>query len=261
MSTVLQVQRFHSAEVPSTQDLAKSNFRELGPNEWRVYTAGFQTNSRGTNGRPWVSFKNSSVLASYIFSFSNERGQLGYISQIVALATAECLKEADINCSIKWVNDVLVNGRKVAGVLTETESKAANQFYVCVGIGINVNVPFEAFRDQRIDQPATSLQAETGRTFDLDQLIASLSIKLRSNITKLERETFSVFYATISDNLETFGGNLVTFDTEPAEGTPDNQRYIKGVVVGVNSNGALIFKDETEKVHTFINGRILRPTT
>ncbi|MCB9092865.1 MAG: biotin--[acetyl-CoA-carboxylase] ligase [Halobacteriovoraceae bacterium] len=256
---VQTVQRIDMGEIPSTQDEAKKHFATLSEGEWRVYTASSQTAGRGTHGRPWVSFQDKSILASYIFTFSNASQQIRYISQIAALAVSECLKSEGVKNSVKWVNDVLVNGKKVAGILTESELKAGSCFYLCIGIGVNVNVPAEAFKDQTvIDQPATSLMAETGREFSLDKMIASLSERLRENITTLEKKSYSVFREAITTNLETYGGAFITFDTECKEEGSEKKRYIKGVIIGVDEHGALMLNDEGGKCHIFSTGRIMK---
>jgi BirA family biotin operon repressor/biotin-[acetyl-CoA-carboxylase] ligase len=135
-----------------------------------------QTAGRGRLGREWVAPPGSSVLASVVLHPDVPTENLAELSLVAGRACAQALAEvAGVVPTVKWPNDVLIDGRKVAGILAE-----AREGRVVLGIGINVHQTAAQLPD-RAEQPATSLLLETGRRFERAELLASL-------LDHLERE-------------------------------------------------------------------------
>ena len=156
--------RIHVHECESTQLLL---FESSLP-EGAVATADHQTGGRGRLGRSWVEPAATSVLCSVLLRPPGERppAQLSLVGGLAAAETIEAV--TGLGALIKWPNDVLVNGRKVAGVLAEKRGDA-----VVLGIGINVNQePAELPPDARV--PAGSLRSLTGLTHDREEVLAAL---------------------------------------------------------------------------------------
>ena len=152
------------ASTPSTQRL-------LAPDapEGTVAVADEQTEGRGRLGRRWEVPAGTSVLCSIQLRPKVEASRFPELTVLGAEACADAIRSATgLEPTLKDPNDVLIGGRKVAGVLGESDSQR-----VVLGIGINVNVPAEELPDD-VQIPATSLQIETGAPVDRVELLVEL---------------------------------------------------------------------------------------
>ncbi len=132
-----------------------------------------QTAGRGRLGREWVAPAGSSLLASIVLRPEVPTANLPELSLVAGRAVAQALAEvAGVEPEVKWPNDVLVDGRKVAGILAE-----ARDGRVVLGIGINVSQSEDEL-PQRPTHPATSLLLETGRTVPRAELLAAVLDRL-----------------------------------------------------------------------------------
>jgi BirA family biotin operon repressor/biotin-[acetyl-CoA-carboxylase] ligase len=154
--------------TPSTQLL-------LAPDapEGALAVAGEQTAGRGRLGRRWCAPPETSLLCSLQLRPEVSPERLPELTGVAARACAEAIAAVTgLEAEVKFPNDVLVGGRKVAGVLAE-----AREGRVVLGIGVNVNVP-KSDLPTEVDRPATSLLVETGRAHDRAELLAELLERL-----------------------------------------------------------------------------------
>lgn len=159
--------RTHVAECASTQLLLADD----APNG-AIATADHQTAGRGRLGRRWEEAPGTSVLVSILLRPPAER-PAPELSLVAAVAAAEAVEEAaGVTATVKWPNDVLVAGRKAAGMLAELRAGA-----VVLGIGVNVNQT-EAQLPREAKVPPTSLRIETGREHDRERVLATLLARL-----------------------------------------------------------------------------------
>ncbi|MBI3900670.1 MAG: biotin--[acetyl-CoA-carboxylase] ligase, partial [Chlamydiia bacterium] len=126
-------------------------------------TADVQTAGRGRFRRPWRSPPHTNLLASFCFQLPIAFPKLPYLAQLMAQSLATCLIQDGLRPSFKWPNDLLLNGKKVAGILCEV---CFEPTFIQAIIGVGVNLNMEPSDLSLIDQPATSLKAETGRSWD-----------------------------------------------------------------------------------------------
>jgi BirA family transcriptional regulator, biotin operon repressor / biotin---[acetyl-CoA-carboxylase] ligase len=141
--------------------------------EGTVVVADVQTAGRGRLGRRWLATAGTSLLCSVQLRPEVPGERLPELTGVAARACAEAIEAlTELSTELKFPNDVLVEGRKVAGVLAE-----AREGRVVLGIGINVNVP-QAALPAEIDRPATSLLAESGTETDRAELLAELLERL-----------------------------------------------------------------------------------
>ena len=132
-----------------------------------------QTEGRGRLGRRWLSPPGVSLLFSILLEPPVETPRLPELSLVAGQACAGAIAAvAGVTPEIKLPNDVLLSGRKVAGILAE-----ARDGRVVLGIGVNVNVPEEELPSD-VDRPATSLLAETGERLDRAELLVELLDRL-----------------------------------------------------------------------------------
>jgi len=155
--------------LPSTNDAAKRRARE-GDKEGTVIIAEEQTAGRGRIGRSWLSPRGSVALSVILYP------QLAYLSSLImvaSLATANAIERVtSLKAQLKWPNDVLVNGKKVCGILVESDVKGNKVDYAVIGIGLNVNINLADFPG--IAPFATSLSHELGRYVSRRQIIRNL---------------------------------------------------------------------------------------
>jgi biotin-[acetyl-CoA-carboxylase] ligase BirA-like protein len=158
----------YEAECESTQLLLLGS----GLPEGAVAATDRQTGGKGRHGRPWTAPAGTSILVSLMLHPPPER-HLPELSLAAALATAEAIEGATgLSLQIKWPNDVMLNRRKVAGILCELADGAV----VC-GIGMNVNQTRDELPLESPTEPG-SLRTLTGRTYDRAPLLGSLLFRL-----------------------------------------------------------------------------------
>jgi BirA family biotin operon repressor/biotin-[acetyl-CoA-carboxylase] ligase len=156
-------------------DVTPSTQRLLGDehSEGAVALTEEQTEGRGRLGRRWLSPPRVSLLFSILLEPQVETPRLPELSLVAGEACAGAIAAvAGLTPEIKLPNDILLSGRKVAGILAE-----AREGRVVLGIGVNVNVP-EADLPTDVDRPATSLLVETGREVDRAELLVELLERL-----------------------------------------------------------------------------------
>jgi BirA family biotin operon repressor/biotin-[acetyl-CoA-carboxylase] ligase len=162
--------RLHEPQCESTQQLLFDRADELP--EGAIATADHQAGGRGRLGRSWTDAPGTSVLCSVLLRPPPERSA-PELSLVAAAATAEAIEATTgLSAQIKWPNDVMLNRRKVAGILAEMRGDA-----VVLGIGINVNqtrgqLPADT------KTPAGSLRSLSGSTYDREGVLTALLERL-----------------------------------------------------------------------------------
>ena len=146
--------RVHCTKVDSTNDELKKMFSQEDLENGTLLTAEFQTGGKGQMGSKWESEYGNNFLGTFFLRSSMPSSELFALNMMASLAILETVKEL-INKSveIKWPNDVLVNGEKIAGVLIENKFKNGSLIASFLGIGLNLNQQsFDKFK-----RPGTSL--------------------------------------------------------------------------------------------------------
>ncbi len=160
-------------ELGSTMDEAARLAAE-GADEGTVVIAERQSAGRGRQGRSWVS-QPGNLLLSVLFR--PEIGQLPFISIIGGLATARALRKcANLDPTIKWPNDVMLGGKKAAGILAESAVEGESVCYAVLGIGINVAL--NPADDDELAAIATSVNAAAGGEVVRESLLRQLLMEL-----------------------------------------------------------------------------------
>lgn len=161
-------------EVDSTNTYAREHFDEL-PDGSLVVTR-HQTAGRGRRGRAWISPPNTNFAGTVLFKRLEDGFHAGCL---LGIATLSVLRELapGVPAYLKWPNDIYVEDRKLAGILSESARIEHGKITgVVSGVGVNLNLPAEAL--STIDQPATSLLMETKQEFNLDFFSKKLAERL-----------------------------------------------------------------------------------
>ncbi len=160
MNNKYEVIRINS--IPSTNLFLKENYDDF--NEYTVLVCEKQSEGRGRMGRVWFSSEDN--IAMSILLKPDNLVNISNISLVVGASVFNTLNRY-VKCSIKWPNDIIVNDKKICGILLEAISSSEIEA-VIVGIGINVNqVKF----DEEIKNKATSLKLELNKDFDKDEIV------------------------------------------------------------------------------------------
>ena len=159
---------------PSTNDLLKA-MAEAGAGEGTVLVAGEQTRGKGRLGRSFTSAAGKGVYLSALLRPQLPPERLLPLMGFTAEAMGRAVRRvAGAEAGIKWVNDLILNGKKICGILTESAFSAGGQLqYVVVGIGLNVNYETEDFPPE-LRALAGSLKTETGKSYPLPNLAAAM---------------------------------------------------------------------------------------
>ncbi|OGN59059.1 MAG: biotin--[acetyl-CoA-carboxylase] ligase [Chlamydiae bacterium RIFCSPLOWO2_12_FULL_49_12] len=184
------IEYIHFDTIDSTNNWVKKHALQLDPCRITCITALEQTAGRGRWNRTWFSPKEQNIYATIYFCIPKESPYLENIPQVLALSCAQMLRKKGFLAKIKWPNDVLVDGKKIAGILCETVA-LKEETGVVLGIGINVNMQEELLKT--IDQPATSLAQLSGRTWNLEQTLSLLLESFLKSLTILQQEGLPPF--------------------------------------------------------------------
>lgn len=130
-----------------------------GAPEGAAAIASLQERGRGRAGRPWVASAGSAFLCSLLLRPSLMARDISSLPLIAGLGIAEAIEDmSGLACQLKWPNDILVNGKKICGILMQSRSVGTQIEYVNLGFGVNLNSAIT-----EVPPTATSLQIETGR--------------------------------------------------------------------------------------------------
>lgn len=231
--------------VDST-NLEARRLAEAGASHGTLVAAEEQTSGKGRRGRSWVSVPGQGVWMSFVLRPDIELENSSMLTLVAALAVEKGIREAAaIDGRIKWPNDVLVNGKKVCGILTELSAQMDELNYIVVGIGINANI--EQFPDEVKDK-ATSLLAETGVSTD--------RIGLLCRVLEHFEHDYEIFKKTedFSALMEEYNGFLAHFGQE-IKVVRGNDEYIckSG---GINRRGELIVEDSLGRTQEIFSGEV-----
>lgn len=228
----------------STMDVAKKAARE-GASEGTTVVAEEQTEGRARLGRSWINPRG--VIAISII-LRPEMSQLLRLTMVASLATSRAIERATgLKSTIKWPNDVLINSKKVSGILTESALRGQSVDWAVIGIGINVNFDPKAFPE--IAGIATSLSNELGR--EVSQLDVLLSLLREIELFYLALRRGEPIHEEWRSCLETLGKVVQVKSGNDVE---------EGYAESVDSDGSLLLRRPDGSLARFITGEVtLRP--
>lgn len=158
------------SSVDSTNTFAMSNIDSL--ENFTVVSASVQTCGHGRFGREWLSSASGNIYASIVLKPKVDSLDISFIAnytQLLSVVVAQILETYDVAPEIKWPNDVLVNGKKIAGILCETAFRGTGLKGVVLGFGVNLNLSEADIA--LINQPAISLNILLKKQIDKDELL------------------------------------------------------------------------------------------
>ncbi|MBL4710745.1 MAG: biotin--[acetyl-CoA-carboxylase] ligase [Flavobacteriales bacterium] len=223
-SSEFQFQFIHLNSVESTNIYAHKLIQEENVLEGFVITTGFQEKGKGQQTKMWESEPDKNLLMSVLLKPNWKVGCQFEWSKMVALSIKESLDSLAVGkVQVKWPNDILIEGEKVAGILIENSIIGETISNSIVGIGLNVNqTNFESF-----PRVATSLKLKGGREYELEEIRANILESLRKKYYEFDLGTVK------KDYLNALYGYGVPKKFQ------DNEGDFTGVILGVLPNGRL----------------------
>jgi BirA family biotin operon repressor/biotin-[acetyl-CoA-carboxylase] ligase len=225
--------------LPSTMEVAKQEAAS-GATDGTVIVASEQVMGRGRFTRQWLSPPGSISLSVIL---RPDFISLPFMIMLSGVATSKAIGITNLKTQLKWPNDVLVNGRKVCGILTESSLKDSQVDYVVIGIGVNVNMKMAGYPD--ISELATSLLDELGYEVSILKL-------LRQLLTELD-----ILYGLLPDGERIFnewrhkmamlGKRVQVFSDEG---------YYEGIAEDVESDGNLLLRLDNGSIQHILAGDV-----
>jgi len=220
----------HKITAETTQKIAHQEARAGAPHG-TVVIANEQTAGKGRMGRTWHSAKDKGVWMSILLRPKIVPQQATLLTLLTATVLADVLSNVtNENVTIKWPNDILIDGKKVAGILTEMQAEQDQIQYIIIGIGLNVNQTVNEIPPE-LKHIATSLQVETNRSLDINVSIQQILHTFEKSYTTFMQDGFT----PIKHKWERYGyqiGRTIRVNTA-------KQSY-EAVFSGIAENGALL---------------------
>ena len=227
---------FVSQSTGSTNDDAK-NFLSEQSSLLSIHTSEQQIAGKGRNGKKWISPKGKNIYLSIGWLANLKYSQLDGLSLAIGTILASNLNKLTQNkAGIKWPNDLLIEKKKISGILIETVD-LNNQVGVVIGIGINVHMSKEEGKE--IDQSWISLDEVTNSINDRNEIIGDIVNKVYQLTSLFTEEGFKP-YKSDYESLDMLKGKKCIINIKGIYKTVD--------VLGVNENGEMLVKDGSENL-------------
>ncbi len=233
-------------KLPSTNAAMREQFRHgLKPETGILIAAHEQTAGRGRQDRKWISAPHQNLCFSLFIRTDAELMAVPSLTMAVALAVNDLLQEMGIPSAPKWPNDVLVDGRKICGILSERIGPPEISVPgIIIGIGLNINMTRE--EAQKIDRPATSIFIESQQKLDIVQTMEKLFQPLEYWINEWEQGGFLQIREPWTQKAGPIGKALVVRDGDTKK---------SGTLVGFGDFGELLLQTKTG-IETIWSGEV-----
>jgi len=243
-------------QVGSTNDIARE-WAQSGAPAGAIVIAEEQTTGRGRFGRSWVSPPGSALLFSVILRPAIDTEFLSRLTMLGAVAVSDALSALPNLpldwIGLKWPNDVLLAGRKVAGILSEAVwdvEMGRSLEAVILGIGLNIRVDFT---DTPLANQATSIERAIGTPVSRPDLLSKLLERIDYWGERLQEP---VLYSRWRARLVTIGQRVVVSNWAARESATGPAQRMSGTVLDVDDDGTLLFQSDAGQVHRLIAGDV-----
>lgn len=242
---MMETRILHYEGIDST-NLEVTRLSQKGAAEGTVVVADVQTAGRGRRGRAWDSPKGEALYMSLLLRPTFAPDKAATLTLVMALAVMEAIAEiVPDGCGIKWPNDIVIDGKKVCGILTEMELQGQEIAHVVIGVGINLNQTSFA---EEIAKTATSLRLKTGKTIERFALLDKVVYYFKRN--------YEVFLQTCDMRIlvDKYNGFLVNCGKEVR--VLDPQGEYEGVARGINEKGELLVEKHSKELVSVYAGEV-----
>lgn len=236
---------YYYPEIDSTNVRAKQLGEENAPHGTLV-VADMQTAGRGRRGRDWESPPGCSIYMSLLLRPDIRPGNAPMMTIVMAYSVAKAIRKCTgLNVQIKWPNDIILNGKKIVGILTEMSTEIDYINHVVIGVGINVNM--ESFPEELADK-ATSLRIETGETVKRSPVIAETMIQFEACYGQfVECGNLGFLREAYNEMLVNCGREVLILGAKES---------YQAHALGIDDNGELLVRHEDGTVETVYAGEV-----
>lgn len=238
--------REHFDSIDSTHTWATLNAQRLNPNTIIITSTDEQTAGKGRFGHKWSSPKGQNLAITLSFAMENVRKDIGNIPQVLAVSAAKMLQRYNVCSQLKWPNDILISGKKIAGILTTTTP--LDQTYLCViaSLGLNVTTTQETL--EKLGRPATSILLETGKLESIEAVRESFLEFFLTDLRIFYHEGFSPFIDFYRSQMAAKKGDKICFH--------HNSQKIDGIFEEITPAGTLRMRLDDGSSSEIVSGDI-----
>ena len=236
---------YYYEETGSTNIDAK-RLGEEGAAHGTIVVADKQNAGRGRRGRAWQSPAGKDIYFTILLRPSFEPDKASGLTLVMALSVAQAVeRKCNLKAGIKWPNDVVLNGKKICGILTEMNMETDYIQHVVIGVGINVNLDE---MPEEISQTATSILWESGEKTARAELLQEVLARFEENYGMYEKES------DLSYMLEEYNSYLVNVGKQVKVLDPKGE--FEGIARGINASGELLIETPDGKVAEVYAGEV-----
>ena len=236
-------------ELGSTNDRARE-LAEEGAEHGTVVVAETQTAGRGRRGRPWVSPPGKNLYLSVVLRPELAPAQASELTLVASLAVCDALRQAGVDAGIKWPNDLVASGKKIAGILTELAAEPERVHWVVVGVGVNRTARAEDFPEE-LRREATSVLLERGAPAPRALFAAACLTALEGWVDRHADEGFGVVRDAWRERSVTLGREVLV---------RTDGREIRGTAEDIDDQGALLVRGPEGRERILVGDvALLRP--
>ncbi len=216
-----------------------------GAEEGTVICAEGQHKGRGRLGRNWASPKGKGVYVSVLLRPKLQPVMVPQLTLLCAVAVAEAIRSATgVDVAIKWPNDLLVNHKKIVGILTEMSAEIDRVNFVVIGIGINVNTTAS-----QLPSHATSLRQETQKSLSRVEILQEVLRRIEYWYLRFQEEGFAPILKEWKEFSATIGRNVRVADAK---------QVIDGKAIGIADDGGLLIKSHAGVIIKKMAGDVIQ---
>lgn len=234
-------------EVNSTNNKAKHISKNCP--EGMVVLAESQTDGKGRLGRTWFSPKEKNIYMSLILKPDSEPENVVKLTHIAAASVSKALEDLCIENKIKWPNDILVNGKKICGILCEMTLKKKEINSIVVGIGINVNME-ESDIESDIKDKIISIKMYSNKKIEREKIIAYIFNNFEKYYNELKENN------TINNTLDICKKNSAIINKYVEINKIGKKTIRKVKVLDITENGELLIENEKGENEIIISGEV-----
>ena len=232
-------------EIGST-NLEAKRLAEAGAPHGTLVVADMQTAGRGRRGRSWISPAGTNIYFTILLKPEFAPDQASMLTLVIAHAITKVFRDTlGLTAGIKWPNDVVIDGRKTCGILTEMSLEQNDIQYVVIGVGINVRK--QEFAPE-IAERAIALDEVSARPVDRSRLLADVMSRFEKDY-----ETF-LLTCSMASLQDSYDGMLVNLDREVCVLDPAGE--YRGIARGINERGELIVELKDKSLRNVYAGEV-----
>jgi BirA family biotin operon repressor/biotin-[acetyl-CoA-carboxylase] ligase len=231
--------------INSTNTYALENFDKL--ENMSIIIANTQTNGRGRFDRTWESSEKENIYLSIILKPENLT-HIANITQYLSVVLCKTIKKYNLSPQIKWPNDVLINNKKVCGILCEASRKDNKINGLVLGVGINLNTSLTTLK--KIEKPATSLKEETNKFIEPNNFLEQLLKEFEKDYESIVQDGFALIKNDYDAHMGYWNKKMFIQQHENAE---------KEEIIPIKTqiDGSIVCVDSNNKEKVFYSGDLI----